>query len=30
MNDQLLATFIDLVNFDQKIRTLQDERESIN
>ena len=29
MNDQLLATFIALVNFDQKIRSLQDERESL-
>ncbi len=27
MNDQLLATFIALVNFDQEIRNLQDERE---
>jgi len=27
MNDQLLATFIALVNFDQKIRNLQDERD---
>ena len=29
MNDQLLATFIALVNFDQKIRALQDEREAL-